>query len=231
MKLSNIKILAPVIFAVSIFLLSHLVEKKFNTTSFGNPIGEKKDTIYLDSTRCQYKVVTTYDSSRYEEYYIYDYNFRYISYNFLGIKTIEGYLDKNGLDKDLQITYYPDGSVRDILYMFNKFGTEEVTIQLPFNNNKDTIITVACQDGYYIKFYNNGKIKEEYTLIDCAKSGLCLEHYENGNIKTRGVFNKGFPIGIFNYYDQTGLLVKQDSMFYKPDCRAFNKRSKTNPDH
>ena len=65
-------------------------------------------------------------------------------------------------------------------------------------------------DGRY-EAYEDDKLIERGKYINGKKSGLWVQYYNNGNIKSQKYYINGKIDGICNYYDENGkLLMKGD---------------------
>ncbi|MBA2611441.1 MAG: hypothetical protein H0U95_05690 [Bacteroidetes bacterium] len=67
-------------------------------------------------------------------------------------------------------------------------------------------------DGAYIiqDFYKNDVLQMRVTatsIIPQIFEGQCFYYQSNGNLKASGMYNKGKPVGIWNYYNSNGYLT------------------------
>lgn len=51
--------------------------------------------------------------------------------------------------------------------------------------------SVILGDGLYVSYYDDGKIRVIYSIVDGKPHGFCCEYYENGNLKEQQVFTNG----------------------------------------
>ena len=63
----------------------------------------------------------------------------------------------------------------------------------------------------YAEYYSNGQLKAKLLLDDQGLfDGRAAYYYEDGNIKSEGVYDKGFFSGTWKNYSAGGVLVSTD---------------------
>jgi antitoxin component YwqK of YwqJK toxin-antitoxin module len=70
------------------------------------------------------------------------------------------------------------------------------------------------QDGPFEERYDNGQLKEEGTLKDGVKHGLCRSYNESGELESEYNWEKGSRSGRYKYYAEDGR-VTLTGIFYR----------------
>jgi antitoxin component YwqK of YwqJK toxin-antitoxin module len=108
-------------------------------------------------------------------------------------------------------------------YRNNEFVTAEY-----FIDKKDSIVTQLMKDSagtirqiniakydmirlFFAEYYANGQIKAGLPLDSLGRNnGPCKYYYENGQIKSEGIFKHGFYSGQWKNYGEKGELLSTD---------------------
>lgn len=143
---------------------------------------------------------SVYDKGRLKEISFYDKSGKVISntttrkgaanivfYSAEGLKTSEGFFNKEGLKEGKFVSYYNSGAV-----------SEE-------SNWKNGI-----QDGPQTTYYSNGKIKSTTNYKDGDEDGYINEFYPNGNLNAEGWKIEGKKQQTFIYYNRAGDLYSKE---------------------
>jgi antitoxin component YwqK of YwqJK toxin-antitoxin module len=109
------------------------------------------------------------------------------------------------------------------LYRNNEFVTAEYYV-----DRKDSIVTQLMKDAtglirqiniakydnirlFFAEYYANGQLKARLPLDEAGKyNGLAKYYFEDGNIKSIGLFNHGMYAGEWKNYNEKGKLVSRD---------------------
>ncbi len=67
-------------------------------------------------------------------------------------------------------------------------------------------------NGKKYKYYENGKIKAEYILVNGEISGILKAYHENGNLQRTGSYTNGKENGSFVEYDELGKISAKYTM-------------------
>ena len=96
-----------------------------------------------------------------------------------------------------------------------------------FINYKDSVITKIVKDSignvvalnqtknnkvfFAIEYFPNGQVRGKLPeIIDGEYNGLARYYYEDGRVKSEGLFKKGLWSGKWKNYDRTGNLISID---------------------
>ena len=131
--------------------------------------------------------------------------------------------------KDLQLTDYSatDKVEEGKLYHSKKEGSWTTY----FKTGKIKFIaeyTKGVPNGKFLKFYENGKLREKGIFLDNHFSDTLYRYYQNGNLESMVVYNeKGEETGINKYFHDNGNIAL---VYEKQDNKIANKISWYNQD-
>ena len=75
---------------------------------------------------------------------------------------------------------------------------------------KQIIVTKNDRRIYYAQFYDNGQQKALYNFDGYGTNdGASSEFHENGQVKEMGIYNAGYRIGEWTFYDSLGNEVEK----------------------
>ena len=103
-----------------------------------------------------------------------------------GLKTSEGFFDKDGSRKGKHISYFTSGKI-----------------------SEESNYTDDQLDGKLIKYYTNGKISEDRNYKDGNEDGYYKSYFLNGKIKREGWLVKGSMEQTWISYNVNGDVVKK----------------------
>jgi antitoxin component YwqK of YwqJK toxin-antitoxin module len=66
------------------------------------------------------------------------------------------------------------------------------------------------EDGVTYHFNNNGILSHKYKYTKGLLIGEAIFYYNNGMIESKGAFINGDKTGIWEFYDETGKLIKKE---------------------
>jgi len=95
------------------------------------------------------------------------------------------YINKQDLNK-LVIETYPNGQEKSIIF-YDK------------EDNKQTSVKE-------IHFFEDGTIQVEGTLKNKKRHGIWTFYHKNGKVWSKGEFDMGKSVGVFNIYDEKGQI-------------------------
>lgn len=92
------------------------------------------------------------------------------------------------------------------------------------------IICSSCSTSEK-QYYENGRLKAEYTLSSSLRNGLFNEYYESGNLKRTGYYSDGKLNGKIQHFFEEGEVMK--IQFFRNDLLVdstslFDKNGKRN---
>ncbi len=64
----------------------------------------------------------------------------------------------------------------------------------------------SCNTDEHQEYYSNGKLKEEYHLLNGKFDGKTKAYYENGKIQAKGQYKNGQMTGIWYYFYDNGFI-------------------------
>ena len=69
------------------------------------------------------------------------------------------------------------------------------------------------QDGPFEERYDNGQLREEGTLKDGVRHGLCRSYYESGELESERNWEKGSRSGPYEYYAKDGRVTGKGTFY------------------
>ena len=123
------------------------------------------------------------------------------------------YYHANGVLMERAIQAYGANGQRNWFYSATYCDNGQIKFSPPLNPDSPAPQLLTT-------YYCSGTKKEEFTLLLVKKELLRIGHYtewfENGNLKLQGYYDDAAPsvaglrIGLWNYYDPEGKLIKQE---------------------
>lgn len=113
-----------------------------------------------------------------------------------------------------EFTFYANGRkqvekiyLKDTLCYFHYKNNSSNCIE---NIEKDLPLEISKSQKWYFETYENCKIKQKHTQENgVGMIGEYVEFYENGNIKIKGIYEKGLKIGRWFEYNENGKLINE----------------------
>ena len=65
------------------------------------------------------------------------------------------------------------------------------------------------KDGASQSFYNNGQIRDEFTIVNGEIHGTQTSYFKNGKIMTIANYNFGYFNGLTTYFDKKGRIISK----------------------
>jgi antitoxin component YwqK of YwqJK toxin-antitoxin module len=108
---------------------------------------------------------------------------------------------------------YPDGSAKiEKYYTYNK-GKKVLVKEVQYYENKQMKMegnyNNNLRNGKWTAWYKNGKIWSEGFFKDGLSEGVRTVYYDNGNKYMVGSYSKDEKVGKWQFFDNTGKLVKE----------------------
>ena len=75
------------------------------------------------------------------------------------------------------------------------------------------------QDGPFEERYDNGQLKEEGTLEDGVRHGLCMSFYESGDLLNKKTWEKGLRSGPYEHYAKDGRVTGRGTYRSSPPSK------------
>jgi hypothetical protein len=76
-------------------------------------------------------------------------------------------------------------------------------------NHLEDSIQILYEDGEYVEYFTDDRIKEKGTIVNGLKNGDWVTYYESGQLKSRGIFKDGKEDGVWDTYDISGQLYQK----------------------
>ena len=147
------------------------------------------------------------------------------------LTALSGCKSKKELSKNERITINSSmidsiKKVSDSIYV-KPYFTSDFAIAEYYINKKDTTLTQLMRDKdsvirqviitknkvriYIAQYYGNGQLKQKYELDNFGQyNGYSKEYYENGFVKSSGIYKNGFHAGEWKNYNIKGIFVSID---------------------
>lgn len=107
--------------------------------------------------------------------------------------------------------YYRNGNLKsvDFYYFPESLDTLELFYFKYFNKNGNIAEELCLKENPYFEnkykfYYKNGVLKEEISVSDSLYHGIYKSFYENGQLETERIYDKGNLIEVIKYFDITG---------------------------
>jgi len=182
-------------------------------------------TTVSDSTILQKKVID------FENYSITVYELKYTPRDSIYIIYYDTLMNQKALeffcenDTCYNYQYYESGALKQITKYYPKIVDSSTPMESIYFSQK-----LFCENGQLITiiepkqksnptmltkrfvYYCSGNIMDEF-MVDSYNffpEGEYITYYENGNIKEKGNYEKGFKTGRWKYYSETGKLKKEE---------------------
>lgn len=140
-------------------------------------------------------------------------------------KFVEGVLQKNVPEiakHEIKTDYYPSGRVRvrgsyldGVAHGIRREYTEDGEVEMAYIFEDGIIIAEGIIDpagrcqGYWKKFYRNGRVKAEGHFTNNIKTGEWKYYEEEGYMRYKGSYNEnGFQTGAWNWFYEDGQMRK-----------------------
>ncbi len=78
-------------------------------------------------------------------------------------------------------------------------------------------------EGYWIRYYDNGKISSEGKYKNHKKEGVWISYHKNGQISSKGKHKKNKREGIWFVYKKDGTVWKEFTGNYKDGVKVSNR--------
>lgn len=104
-------------------------------------------------------------------------------------------------EDNFKVEYYPDGNLKS---------------KIEINDKKNP-------HGIFEEFYNNGILKTKTHYKNGIISDTLYNYYENGKIKEKGLVAGKQMLGWWNYYNNSGKLIKKAEYFIRDGESLLNQ--------
>ncbi len=105
----------------------------------------------------------------------------------------------NDVKNGLSITYYPDGKIKRTVNFVNGF---EDGVAREFSHDGTVITLLEYRRGFIVDRENINRVDKRG-----LKQGRWKYFYDNGSVKTEGIYRDDKKNGYFKEYDEKGMLV------------------------
>jgi antitoxin component YwqK of YwqJK toxin-antitoxin module len=105
-----------------------------------------------------------------------------------------------------------------LLIIFNGMGCEKISNIIAGKKDSDAAQKIESknakkvkrQNGLFVIYYDNGKIKAERNYQDGRLEGVYKMYYENGNLKLEGYYENDKMNGVFKRYYEDRTLKSEE---------------------
>ena len=115
-------------------------------------------------------------------------------------------------DKTIHLDYFPNGGLRSVA-IINVDSTQ--TLQTRFVDSTGHVGVIILNTGpvqqHVVEYYTNGR-PMGLTNFDSTRTSDVYYYYANGAKREEGRYENNEPIGVWKRYDETGRLIKSDTI-------------------
>lgn len=126
--------------------------------------------------------------------------------------------------KEVIESTYENGNPRVVKTYAKKGNDLELKKEVVYYENKQKKMEGAykdeARDGKWKAWYENGTIWSEGEYKDGKRNGLGIAYHENGKKYIEGIYRDDIRVGKWNFYDTTGVLIKEVDFDLVPKATA-----------